>query len=97
MWFTAVTFAWNAVIPAVREIFSLVGSGTYKFIADQVDNVDIMAMEGIEKRGHVYNLTEAWLTNKGVEVENLSSVVIFLLIEIAVVNLRRKQKKLTKN
>ena len=94
---TVLGFIWTYVIPVIKDIVKLLNTDVYGYIKDRVDDVDIMDLKGFEKRTTVYGNTVAWLTKKGVDPSLYSSAVIYLLIEIAVANLKKKQKKLLKN
>ena len=89
-------FVMKYVIPAVKDIGRVLAAGTYAFIKDRVDDVDILELSGLEKRARVYKDTKEYLDSQGVDAEMYASAAIYLLIEIAVVNLKKKQNKLVK-
>ena len=93
---SVVAFAWKYVIPVLKDVSQVIMKGTYPFIKDRVDDIDVLELKGITKRTRVFADVEEFLKNKGVDPSMYSSAVIYLLIEIAVVNLKRKQKKLVK-
>jgi len=92
-WLTAASFTWTTVLPIVQDIIDIIMEGTYTFIRNRVDDVDVLEEEGLSKRSLVYSDTKEWLKSRDINVETLSSVVIYLLIEIAVANLRRDRLK----
>ena len=89
-----VSFAWTYVLPVLRDGIKVLNKGTYAYIKDRVDDADIMPLKGFEKRTKVYADAVEWLENKGVDTSLYSSALIYLLLEIAVANLKKKQKKL---
>jgi len=94
-WMSAASFVWKYVIPSLKEIFKILGSDAYKIIKNRVDDAEIMELSGIEKRNSVFEWTKEHLLEKGIKEDDLSalgSVAIYLLIEIAVINLKRKKK-----
>lgn len=90
---TALNFVWVYVLPIISDITKVIMVGTYSFIKDRVDDVDILALHGLDKRNQVYMSTKEWLKTQGVGLETVSSVVIYLLIEIAVANLKKTRMK----
>lgn len=93
---TVLSFVWTYVIPVIRDIVKLLNKNVYAYIKDRVDDADILEMKGFEKRTKVYGDTVQWLQNEGLDPSLYSSAVIYLLIEIAVANMKKKQKKLLK-
>jgi hypothetical protein len=93
---TVLTFVWTYVVPIVRDGVRVLNKGTYGYIKDRVDDTDILPLKGFEKRTKVYADTVEWLEKKGVDTSLYSSALIYLLLEIAVANLKKKQKKLVK-
>ena len=92
-WVTIFGFVMKFVYPAIKVIFKIVGSDAYGYVADRVDDADVLEMDGFEKRGKVFADTTAWLEAKGVtDLGVFGSSAIFLLIEIAVLNLKRNKK-----
>jgi len=91
------SFIWSYVVPVIRDGVQIINKGTYAYIKDRVDDADVLALKGFEKRTKVYADTVAWLEEKGVDPSLYSSAFIYLLLEIAVTNLKKKQKKLIKN
>jgi hypothetical protein len=91
---TVVSFAWTYVVPILRDGIKVINKGTYGYIRDRVDDADILPLKGFEKRTKVYADAVEWLEGKGVDTSLYSSVLIYLLLEIAVANLKKKQKKL---
>jgi len=90
---SAISFVWTYVLPVIQDIIKVIMEGTYTYVRDRVDDVDVLQEKGLAKRSLVYNNTKEWLKDKDVRVETLSSVVIYLLIEIAVANLKRDRLK----
>jgi hypothetical protein len=90
------SFVWTYVVPVIKDGVELLTSGAYTFIKDQVDNQDVLALKGITKRNRVYADTMAFCDEKNIDTTMFSSVLIYLLIEIAVANLKKQQKKLIK-
>lgn len=90
-------FVWTYVVPVVKDAAELLTSGAYKHIKDRVDDVDVKNLKGITKRTKVFDSTQEFLANKGVDTDMFSSVLLYMLIEIAVANLKKKQKKLLRN
>jgi hypothetical protein len=90
------SFAWTYVIPVLKDGFVLIKSGVYEHIKDRVDDEDIRSVKGITKRNKVFASAEGYLEEDGIDPDLFSSVLIYLLIEIAVANLKKKQKKLLK-
>ncbi|MCG8429619.1 MAG: hypothetical protein MJA29_00370, partial [Candidatus Omnitrophica bacterium] len=80
----------------IKDATELLTAGTYKFIKDRVDDVDILSLKGITKRNRVYQSVQEFLEGKDINTDMFSSVLVYLLIEIAVANLKKKQKKLLK-
>ena len=95
-WLSVASFAWQYVVPALKECADVLIKGTYTYIVNRVDDADVMDLKGIAKRTLVYDNTVGYLEGKGVDTGTVSSTLIYLLIEIAVVNLRKKQKRLRK-
>jgi hypothetical protein len=91
-----VSFVWTYVIPIIRDGVKVINKGTYDYIKDRVDDVDVLNLKGFEKRVTVYGNAIAFLEAKGVDTSMYSSVFVYLLIEIAVANLKKKQNKLIK-
>lgn len=91
------SFVWNYVIPVLKDCIKVVNKGVYGHIKDRVDDADVKELHGIEKRMLVYDSAVNYLEQEGVDPSLYSSTLIYLLIEIAVANLRRKQKRLVKN
>lgn len=89
-------FVWTYVVPVVKDAAELLTSGTYKFIRNRVDDADITKVKGITKRNKVYASVQEYLDEKEIDTDMFSSVLVYLLIEIAVANLKKKQKKLIK-
>lgn len=92
----ALTFVWQYVVPIIKDIVQVLSSGAYSFISDRVDDVDVLELKGLEKRTRVFEDASEFLRSKHVDPSLYSSAVIYLLIEIAVVNLKKRQKKLVK-
>lgn len=93
----AIGFVWTYVIPVIKDGVKVINKGTYKFVRDRVDDADIMPLSGFEKRMRVYADAVGWLENvKKVDTSLYSSAFVYLLIEIAVLNLKKKQNKLMK-
>jgi hypothetical protein len=90
------SFAWQYVVPALRDCAQVLIKGTYTYIKDRVDDVDVMSLKGLEKRALVFDGSLEYLSKKGVDPSTISSALIYMLIEIAVVNLKKKQNKLQK-
>jgi hypothetical protein len=90
------SFIWTYVVPIVKDAIQVLGKGTYFYIKDRVDDTDVLALQGFEKRTKVFADTVAWLAQKGVDASMFSSAMVYLLIEIAVVNMKKKQAKLLK-
>ena len=90
------SFVWTYVVPVIKDATQLLTSGTYAHIKDRVDDVDILKLKGITKRNKVFQSAQEFLESKDVDTDMFSSVLIYLLIEIAVANLKKKQKKLLK-
>ena len=91
-WFTAIGFVMKLVYPPVKAIIKIVGADGYGYIADRVDDADVMDLSGLEKRTKVFADATAWLKNKGVtDIGLFGSSAIFILIEIAVLNLKKKK------
>jgi hypothetical protein len=93
---TVLTFVWSYVIPVLRDGVKVINKGTYKFIKNRVDDADILELSGLEKRTTVYTEAVVWLQDKGVDTTLYSSALIYLLLEIAVANLKKKQKRLVR-
>ena len=94
----AAAFVWTYVVPVIKDGIKVINKGTYGFIKDRVDDADVMEATGLDKRAMVYSDAIGWLENvKKVDTSMYSSVFVYLLIEIAVANLKKKQKKLLKN
>lgn len=95
--FGVLSFVWSYVVPVIKDVIKVINKGTYAYIKDRVDDADVMEMSGFDKRTTVYNDAIGWLENvKKVDASLYSSAVVYLLIEIAVANLKKKQKKLIK-
>jgi len=94
--FSVVAFVWQYVVPVIRDIVKFLSKGVYSYVKDRVDDVDVLAMKGIEKRTRVFEDATEFLKQKGVDTSLYSSAAIYLLIEIAVANLKKQQKKLMK-
>lgn len=93
----AIGFVWTYVIPIVKDGVKVINKGTYAYVRDRVDDADILPLSGFEKRMKVYGDAVGWLENvKNVDTTMYSSAFIYLLIEIAVLNLKKQQKKLLK-
>jgi len=90
---SAISFVWTYVLPVIQDIIQVIMEGTYTYIRDRVDDVDVLEEKGLAKRTLVYNSTKEWLKDRDVKLETLASVVIYLLIEIAVANLKRDRLK----
>lgn len=94
----AATFVWTYIIPIIKDGMQIINKGTYNYVKDRVDDADILPLKGFEKRVKVYGDTIGWLENvKNIDTSMYSSAFVYLLIEIAVVNLKKKQNKLLKN
>jgi len=93
---TIISFVWTYVIPVLKDGIKVLNKGTYAYIKDRVDDADILELSGFEKRSVVYADIVKWLGKQGVDPSLYSSALIYLLIEIAVVNLRKKQNRLVK-
>lgn len=91
-----VSFVWTYVVPIIKDGVKVLNKGTYAYIKDRVDDVDILSMKGFEKRTTVYGNAIGFLESKGVDTSMYSSVFVYLLIEVAVANLKKKQNKLIK-
>jgi hypothetical protein len=94
--FSVLAFVWQYVIPIIKDIAQVLAKGTYSYVKGRVDDLDVLAMKGIEKRTRVFEDASEFLKQKGVDTSLYSSAAIYLLIEIAVVNLKKQQKKLVK-
>lgn len=92
-----ISFVWTYVIPILRDCVKVLNKGIYSFIKGRVDDADIVEAHGIEKRIMVYDSAQDYLEKKNFDTSLYSSSLIYLLIEIAVANLRKKQKRLMKN
>jgi len=92
-----ISFVWTYVIPILRDCVKVLNKGIYAFIKDRVDDADIVEAKGMEKRIMVYESAQEYLEGKKFDTSIYSSSLIYLLIEIAVANLRKKQKRLMKN
>jgi hypothetical protein len=95
-WLSVASFAWQYVVPALKECADVLIKGTYTYIVNRVDDADILDLTGLAKRTQVYDDAVIFLDGKDVDTSTISSTLIYLLIEIAVVNLRKKQKRLRK-
>jgi hypothetical protein len=94
---SVLSFVWSYVVPVVKDAIAIINKGTYAWIKDRVDDADILELSGFEKRTKVYSDTIGWLENvKKVDTSLYSSAMVYLLIEIAVANLKKKQNKLVK-
>lgn len=92
-WLAIATFIWTNVVPNVKDILRIVGADTYSYVRDRVDDTDILDLPGLQKRAKVYADTMMWLKDKGIDgIEIFGSAAIYFLIELAVINLRKKQK-----
>ena len=95
--FSVLGFIWSYVVPVIKDAIKVINKGTYAWIKDRVDDADILELSGLEKRTKVYSDTIGWLENvKLVDASLYSSAMVYLLIEIAVANLKKKQNKLVK-
>jgi hypothetical protein len=90
------SFVWTYVVPVLKDGFVIIKSGVYEHIKDRVDDEDIRNVKGITKRNKVFASAEGFLDEKGIDPNMFSSVLLYLLIEIAVANLKKRQKKLLK-
>jgi len=89
-WFTVVSFIWNLVYPNLKEIINVIGKDAYGYIADKVDDVEIMELDGVLKRSRVYSDTVGWLEDKGIDdLGVFGATAIYVMIEIAVLNMKR--------
>ena len=95
-WLSVASFSWQYVVPVLKECADVVMKGTYTYITNRVDDADVMDLSGLAKRTKVYDDALVFLDGKDVDTSTYSSVLIYLLIEIAVANLRKKQKRLRK-
>lgn len=92
-WVSILSFIWTQVVPNVKDILRIVGCDTYGYIKDRVDDTDIANLSGLEKRAKVYADAMAWLKDKNVDnIEIFGSAAIYFLIELAVINLRKKKR-----
>jgi hypothetical protein len=94
---SVLSFVWSYVIPVLKDGMAIINKGTYKYIKNRVDDADVLPLSGFEKRTKVYGDTIEWLKNQNVDPSLYSSAFVYLLIEIAVANLKKQQKKLIKN
>jgi hypothetical protein len=93
-WVSILSFIWTQVVPNVKDILRIVGCDTYGHIKDRVDDQDIINMSGLEKRAAVYASAMAWLKERNIDdIEIFGSAAIYFLIELAVINLRKKKRK----
>ena len=90
------SFAWQYVVPALKDCAEVLMKGTYPYVCDRVDDVDVVEKHGLAKRTMVFDSALELLDKKGVDTSTISSALIYLLIEIAVVNMKKRQKKLRK-
>jgi len=90
------SFVWTYVVPVLKDGFVLIKSDVYDHIKDRVDDEDIRRVKGITKRNKVFASAEAFLEEDGIDPDLFSSALVYLLIEIAVANLKKKQKRLVK-
>jgi hypothetical protein len=95
-WVSVVSFAWQYVIPALKDCADVLMKGTYGYVKDRVDDVDVLEEKGLGKRTLVYDGALEFLEEKGIDTSTVSSALIYLLIEIAVVNLKKRKNKLRK-
>jgi hypothetical protein len=88
---TVLGFIWNNVLPILKEILKILGSGTYDYIKENVHKVEEAGLAGLDKRAHVYTNTVDFLKEKGVtEIGVFGMSAVYLLIEIAVMNLKKE-------
>ena len=95
-WLSVASFAWQYVVPALKDCADVLMKGTYGYIKNRVDDVDVLEEHGIAKRTMVYDGAIEFLEAKDVDTSTVSSALIYLLIEIAVVNLKKNKNKLRK-
>jgi hypothetical protein len=95
-WLSVASFAWQYVVPALKDCADVLMKGTYTYIKDRVDDADVKDLHGLEKRTLVFDGALEFLDEKGVDTSTVSSALIYLLIEIAVVNLKKQKNKLRK-
>lgn len=95
-WLSVASFAWQYVVPALKDCADVIMKGTYSFVCDRVDDVDVLEEKGLSKRTLVFDSALEFLDEKGVDTSTISSALIYLLIEIAVVNLKKRENKLNK-
>jgi len=93
-WLSVASFAWQYVVPALKDCADVIMKGTYSFICDRVDDADVTNLHGLQKRTLVFDGALQFLDKKGVDTSTISSALIYLLIEIAVVNMKKRTKKL---
>ncbi len=91
-WLSVVSFIWKFVVPNLKKILKIVGADTYHFICSEVEKADASQMDGLAKRTHVYAEAVKYLKEKEVDIEMIGSVAVYIMIEIAVLNLKYNDK-----
>ena len=89
------SFIWEYVFPAIKEVLTIMGSDVYSFIVDRVDDADVLDMPGLQKRTRVYAEAMNYIiTEKQIprdKVDGVGTVMVYFMIELAVLNLRRRK------
>lgn len=90
------SFIWTYVFPVLKDIYEILSIGTFSYILDRVEIANTEDITGLEKRYKVYEEAREWLEEKNVDLETVSSVTIYLLIELAVAKAKKDRNKLIK-